>query len=381
MITFSANLGFLWTDRPLADAIRAAHAAGFDAVECHWPYAENAADVTAALTDTGLSMLGLNAPRGNVEAGENGLAALVGREAEAHAGIDAALDYADALGAGNVHVLSGAASGDAAQTCFIENLRFAADAAAKRGRTILIRPTIDAPGYFLNHTDQARRIIEAVGAPNLKLMFDYYIQILEGDLTRRIDANLDIIGHIQFAGVPSRPAQARSITPISNILQRPVITPRLARNTDPRMVILMARWLDGSSEVTAGSVTAAGQRLRKPAPVSFENGFARLDAPRRCNGSAARMSAIRSRVASIRRYSRSNPAPSGRRTAPAAALRGQGDVIGDDNIICRQASAIQISAASGPSSTITGRSAGAGWAGSRRCRPSQRHPQDGWRQW
>ena len=51
----------------------------------------------------------------------------------------------------------------------------------------------------------ARRIIEAVGAPNLKLMFDcYHIQILEGDLTRRIDANLDITGHIQFAGVPSR---------------------------------------------------------------------------------------------------------------------------------------------------------------------------------
>ena len=35
---FSANLGFLYTDRPLTEAIHAAHAAGFDAVECHWPY-------------------------------------------------------------------------------------------------------------------------------------------------------------------------------------------------------------------------------------------------------------------------------------------------------------------------------------------------------
>ena len=77
--------------------------------------------------------------------------------------------------------------------------------ARPRGRTILIEPLNhhDAPGYFLNHTEMARRIIEAVGAPNLKLMFDcYHIQILEGDLTRRIDANLDITGHIQFAGVP-----------------------------------------------------------------------------------------------------------------------------------------------------------------------------------
>ncbi|MEK9790918.1 MAG: TIM barrel protein, partial [Alphaproteobacteria bacterium] len=101
---FSANLGFLWTDRPLADAVRAAAAAGFDAVECHWPYDEDAGAVKAALAETGLSMLGLNAPRGNVGAGENGLAALVGRETEARAGIDAALDYADAINAGNIHV-------------------------------------------------------------------------------------------------------------------------------------------------------------------------------------------------------------------------------------------------------------------------------------
>jgi hydroxypyruvate isomerase len=73
--------------------------------------------------------------------------------------------------------------------------------------TFLIEPLnhYDAPGYFLNSTEQARRIIEAVAAPNLKLMFDcYHIQILEGDLTRRLQANIDIIGHIQFAGVPSR---------------------------------------------------------------------------------------------------------------------------------------------------------------------------------
>ena len=152
-------------------------------------------------------MLGLNAPRGNVGAGENGLAALVGRETEARAGIDAALDYADAIDAGNIHVLSGFAGGEAAEACFVENLRYAADAAALRGHTILIEPLNhhDAPGYFLDHTDKARRIIETVGASNLKLMFDcYHVQILEGDLTRRLSANLDITGHIQFAGVPDR---------------------------------------------------------------------------------------------------------------------------------------------------------------------------------
>jgi hydroxypyruvate isomerase len=207
MTRFSANLGFLWNDRPLADAIHAAKAAGFDAVECHWPYDQDINAVKAALLATGLSMLGLNTVRGNVAAGENGLAALVGRKEEARAAIDRALACADALDAGAVHVMAGFAAGQEAEACFIGNLRYAAKAAQAAGRTILIEPLngYDAPGYFLDHSDQARRIIEAVGAPNLKLMFDcYHIQIVEGDLTRRITANLDIIGHVQFAGVPHR---------------------------------------------------------------------------------------------------------------------------------------------------------------------------------
>ena len=57
MIRFAANLGFLWADRPLPDAIEAAAAAGFDAVECHMPYAHDPADVAAALArrDEGVS--------------------------------------------------------------------------------------------------------------------------------------------------------------------------------------------------------------------------------------------------------------------------------------------------------------------------------------
>ena len=205
MTNFSANLGFLWTDRSLPDAVRAAKAAGFDAVECHWPYDNDPEDVRAALQETGLHMLGLNTVRGDVTAGENGLAALVGRENEARAAIDQAITYAAAINTPNIHVMAGFAAGGQAEACFVDNLHYAT--AAAPDVTFLIEPLNhhDAPGYFLNHSDQARRVIEAVGAPNLKLMFDcYHIQILEGDLTRRLSANLDITGHIQFAGVPDR---------------------------------------------------------------------------------------------------------------------------------------------------------------------------------
>lgn len=133
MTRFSANLGFLWTDRALPDAIRAAHAAGFDAVECHWPYDIAADDVAAALAETGLPMLGLNTRRGDVAAGENGLAALPGRVDEARAAIDEALAYADAIGAGAVHVMAGKAEGPEARAVFAQNLHYACARAAKGG--------------------------------------------------------------------------------------------------------------------------------------------------------------------------------------------------------------------------------------------------------
>lgn len=207
MTRFSANLGFLWAGLPLPDAIRAAKAAGFDAVECHWPYDTPARDVAAALVETGLPMLGLNTRRGDLAAGETGLAALPGRADAARAAIDEALAYAGAIGAGAVHVMAGKAEGAAARAVFVENLRHACARAADAGRMILIEPLnpFDAPGYFLNTTAQAAEIISEIAAPNLRLMFDcYHVGRTEGDVIARLRALWPIIGHIQFAAVPDR---------------------------------------------------------------------------------------------------------------------------------------------------------------------------------
>ena len=207
MTGFSANLGFLWTELSLPEAIRAAGRAGFNAVECHWPYDTPPEEVTAALQESSLRMLGLNTLRGNTSDGDNGLAALPGREDEARAAIDQAIAYASAIKTPNIHVMAGFAEGDAARRTFIENLHYACNAAAPHGITILIEPLNhhDAPGYFLNTADQAAEIITAVGADNIKLMFDcYHIQIMQGDMTRRLEQFMPIIGHIQIAAVPSR---------------------------------------------------------------------------------------------------------------------------------------------------------------------------------
>ena len=204
---FSANLGFLWTDRPLPDRIQAAKAAGFHAVECHLPYQTDPALIKAALAETGLPMLGINTDFGDTAAGEFGLAALPGREADARRVIDQAIAYAAEIGAQNVHVLAGNASGSVALETFNKNLSVAAEKAAEHGINILIEPLNphSNPGYFLNHSDMAADIIQELNLPNLKLMFDcYHIQMIAGNLLNRAIELMPMIGHIQFAGVPGR---------------------------------------------------------------------------------------------------------------------------------------------------------------------------------
>lgn len=208
MALFSANLGFLWSDLPLTEAIRAAKAAGFDAVECHWPYDTPPTEVAAALSEADLHMIGLNTRRGE-RPGDRGLAAVPGRREEARGLVDEAIAYAAAIGASAVHVMAGTAAGAEAHDVFAANLAYAAARADRHGLVILIEPLNrhDAPGYFLRTTEQARDLIATVDAPNLRLMFDcYHVGRTEGDLVTRLHHLLPIIGHIQFAAVPDRGA-------------------------------------------------------------------------------------------------------------------------------------------------------------------------------
>ncbi len=202
---FSANLGLLFTERPLAAAIRAAAAAGFQAVECHWPYETDSAQLRAVLAETGLPMLCLNTVRGR--AGEFGLAALPGRQEEARAAIRQGLDYGQQIGAGNLHIMAGVASGPAAQETFAENVRWAADQAALAGMGVLIEPLNrhDVPGYFLQNCDQAAALVDQLASPHIKIMFDcYHLQRQGGDLVNYFTSYQPLIGHVQFAGVPDR---------------------------------------------------------------------------------------------------------------------------------------------------------------------------------
>jgi hydroxypyruvate isomerase len=66
-------------------------------------------------------------------------------------------------------------------------------------------PMTGHPGYQGDDLDFCADIVRTVGSPRVKLLFDvYHVQLMHGDLIRRIDANKDIIGHVHTAGVPGR---------------------------------------------------------------------------------------------------------------------------------------------------------------------------------
>ncbi|MCX6898012.1 MAG: TIM barrel protein [Verrucomicrobia bacterium] len=61
------------------------------------------------------------------------------------------------------------------------------------------------PGYQGDHADYCFDIIRKVASPRLKLLFDiYHVQIMDGDIIRRIRQNKELIGHVHVAGVPGR---------------------------------------------------------------------------------------------------------------------------------------------------------------------------------
>jgi hydroxypyruvate isomerase len=213
MPRFAANLTMLYNEHNFLDRFAAAAKDGFKAVEFLFPYAHDAKALAGRLRDAGLQQVLFNAPPGDWDAGERGLACLPGREAEFRAGIQRALDYAQALDCPRIHVMAGIAPPGAEpaslRATYLANLAWAATQAAASGRDVLIEPinTRDVPGYYLNRQDTAHALVRETGAPNLKVQFDlYHCQIVEGDVATKIRHYLPTgrVGHFQLAGVPER---------------------------------------------------------------------------------------------------------------------------------------------------------------------------------
>lgn len=208
MPRLAANIDYLFREYPFIERFAAAAKAGFPAVEAQFPYDTPASAMRAELGKHNLTMLGINTEHGRE--GEFGLAAVPGRERDFAVQFARSLDYIAGIGGTAIHCLAGKVPAEqrpAAERTFMSNLTHAADLAAGRNITLLIEPINprDRPDYFLNRAEHAADIIAKIGKPNIKIQFDFYhAQIVGGDLIRRFEKCLPLVGHVQIAAVPSR---------------------------------------------------------------------------------------------------------------------------------------------------------------------------------
>ena len=211
MLNFAANLTMMFNEVDFLDRFAAAAEAGFKGVEYLFPYDYEPAQLAELLERHNLAQVLHNLPAGDWAAGERGIACHPDRVGEFQEGVGKAIEYATALNCPQVNCLAGVApdgvSAEDMDAVLVSNLSYAAEQLAAAGVRLVIEPinTIDIPGFTLNYPEQARDLIERVGSDNLFLQHDlYHMQIMQGDLARNIERNMDIIRHIQIADNPGR---------------------------------------------------------------------------------------------------------------------------------------------------------------------------------
>jgi hydroxypyruvate isomerase len=211
MPRFAANLTMLFTEAPFLERFALARAAGFTHVEYLFPYAFKAEDLKTELQKNGLQQVLFNLPSGDWAAGDRGIGAAPGREEEFRAGVPKAIEYAKLLGVPRLNCLAGKrvagrSDSDHWQT-LVQNARFAATELAAHGLELLVEPInrFDIPGFFLNRTADALRLLDEIGQPNVRVQYDiYHAQREEGELAATLAKHLARIGHIQIADNPGR---------------------------------------------------------------------------------------------------------------------------------------------------------------------------------
>lgn len=143
---------------------------------------------------------------------------------ECHAQLRSAIETTGAAGFPNVMTFTGMADTstepgggvvtleEGIENCVAGYRQIVAEA-ERAGVTMVLEPlnTRDStpmkghPGYLGAHLDTCLEIVRRVNSPALRILFDvYHVQIMDGDLVRRLRENLEWIGHVQMAGCPGR---------------------------------------------------------------------------------------------------------------------------------------------------------------------------------
>lgn len=211
MPKFAANLSTLFTELPFLSRFDAAAEAGFHGVEFLFPYDHEAGTIRQALVRNHLELVLFNTAPGNTAAGEWGVAAIPGREADAREDIDRALGYALALNCRQVHIMAAVvpdgADREAYCRTFIDNVRYAAAKFAPHGVRILLEALnpVTKPRYLYASQYQVLEMLKRIDRPGVFSQLDlFHAQRVDGNLSHLIADYVGQYQHIQIASAPDR---------------------------------------------------------------------------------------------------------------------------------------------------------------------------------
>ena len=207
----AANLTMMFNEHEFMDRFVAAAKCGFKGVEYLFPYDYSADAIGEQLEKNGLQQVLFDFPAGDWANGDRGIAVQPDRIGEFQDGVGLAIEYADVLGCERLTCLAGIPDSGTdpavSEQTMIDNLRFAADAAAGIGAIVLVEPlnTRDVPGTFVSLSSHGASLVRDTVRENVRLQFDvYHTQIMEGDLAPKFEQLLSLIGHVQIADNPGR---------------------------------------------------------------------------------------------------------------------------------------------------------------------------------
>ncbi|HQZ11543.1 MAG TPA: TIM barrel protein [Devosia sp.] len=203
---FSACIEWLFAAEAtyFADRIRLAKEAGLDAVE-FWSWSNKDLDaVAAALRETGLPLAAIlcepKAPLTDPAAHETFLGSVRASAAvAARLGAPVIIAQAGNLLAGRLRSEQHAA--------IVSVLREAAQVLSGTGVTLGLEPLndrVDHPGYFLTSTAEGLEIIDAVGSPHVRLVYDIYHAAVMDEPIDLLEGRLDRVAHVHLADRPGR---------------------------------------------------------------------------------------------------------------------------------------------------------------------------------
>ncbi|HEY6495604.1 MAG TPA: TIM barrel protein [Trebonia sp.] len=218
-LRFDVNCSILFTELPLTERARAARDAGFGGVEFWWPWTamvpgDAEADAfVASVAGAGVDLVSLNFHTGDTAAGERGIVSHPARAAEFRENVAAAVEIAGRTGCTRLNAPYGrrlpgvgvAEQDDVA----VENLVFAAGAAARVGASVLVESinSVDVPGFPVDTSAKAAAVIAAAGAPNIGFLADlYHLAKMGEDVADALSAYRNSILHVQVADPPGRGA-------------------------------------------------------------------------------------------------------------------------------------------------------------------------------